>query len=141
MYLKAKIVNDDMYEAYKNNTDQNLIIPHHNMIDLRGDIMTYYTPQGIFTFRTGLCINIPHGFVGLITPEYQLSKLGVTIPNSPGIIYPDYTDEIKVQLNFPNDGIRLGRYPIIAHLLLLWSPGIVLDICDDPKHANTHEFL
>lgn len=49
--------------------------------------------------RTGIAIEIPPGFVGLVHPRSGLAaKLGITIVNAPGTIDSGYRGEIIVNL-------------------------------------------
>jgi len=48
---------------------------------------------------TGIAVEIPEGYVGLIHPRSGLaSKLGISIVNAPGTIDSGYRGEIKVNL-------------------------------------------
>ena len=48
---------------------------------------------------TGLFLEIPSGFMGMVCPRSGLSaKSGVTVLNAPGIIDADYRGEVKVIL-------------------------------------------
>lgn len=47
---------------------------------------------------TGIAVEIPSGYVGLICPRSGLARSKVTIQNSPGIIDSDYRGEICVML-------------------------------------------
>jgi dUTP pyrophosphatase len=49
--------------------------------------------------QTGLCIEIPEGFVGMVCPRSGMAiKYGVTVLNAPGIVDSDYRGEVKVIL-------------------------------------------
>ncbi len=46
---------------------------------------------------TGIAVAIPEGHAGLVMPRSGLAlKKGITIPNSPGLIDPDYRGEVRV---------------------------------------------
>lgn len=48
---------------------------------------------------TGVCVGIPDGHVGLVLPRSGLAfRHGITLVNSPGVIDPGYTGEIRVLL-------------------------------------------
>ena len=52
---------------------------------------------------TGIAIEIPYGWVGLIHPRSGLAaKLGVTVLNSPGTIDAGFRGEIKINLHNTN---------------------------------------
>jgi len=63
---------------------------------------------------TGIKIKIPEGFAGLICPRSgNALKKDIIIPNSPGIIDPDYTGEVKVILKNIYKGLHFDKQPII----------------------------
>lgn len=54
--------------------------------------------------ETGIAVDIPKGFVGLIHPRSGLAfKNGITVLNAPGTIDAGYTGEIKVSLHNTSD--------------------------------------
>jgi dUTP pyrophosphatase len=59
---------------------------------------------------TGFAMAIAPGFEAQVRPRSGLaSKLGITLPNSPGTIDADYRGEVRVAL------INLGREPYTVH--------------------------
>lgn len=49
-------------------------------------------------FNTGIAMEIPKGFVGLVFNRSSQGKNGISIPNSVGVIDSDYRGDIKVLL-------------------------------------------
>lgn len=62
-------------------------------------------PKGaVATVPTGICMEIPKGYVGYINPRSGLAaKYGITVLNAPGTIDAGYTGEIKVILSNHTD--------------------------------------
>ena len=61
-------------------------------------------PGGIVLIPTGLEVAIPEGFEGQVRPRSGLAVThGISLPNTPATIDPDYRGEIRVPL------INLGR--------------------------------
>lgn len=59
----------------------------------------YVLPVGIRCLvPTGVKVAIPQGFVGLLFPRSSLSKIGITMTNSVGVIDSDYRGEIMASL-------------------------------------------
>jgi len=52
---------------------------------------------GFFEFGTGLAIEIPEGYVGLLFPRSSISKSKFTLLNSVGVIDSGYRGEIKLR--------------------------------------------
>ncbi len=69
---------------------------------------------------TGVAVAIPEGFVGLIYNRSSQGKLGISIPNSVGIIDSDYRGNLKVILkNNSSEPYFIERYSTrIAQLVI-----------------------
>jgi dUTP pyrophosphatase len=69
-------------------------------LDLRAK-MTYWLPINERTLvGTGVSVKIPVNHVGLLFPRSSLSKSGITMTNSVGVIDSDYRGEIMASLMF-----------------------------------------
>lgn len=81
---------------------------------------------------TGLVMELPSGIECQVRPRSGLAaKYGVTLPNSPGTIDPDYRGELKVLLqNTGKEGVEIRRGERIAQLV--FARFEVLDVmeCD-----------
>jgi dUTP pyrophosphatase len=75
--------------------------------------------------RTGLHVEIPEGYVGMIFARSGLAlKQGITLVNNVGIIDSDYRGEIKCALVYRNPDrcsgcYTIGKYDRIAQLVLV----------------------
>jgi dUTP pyrophosphatase len=68
---------------------------------------------------TGIAIEIPAGFVGLIHPRSGLATKGVTVMNAPGTIDAGYRGEIKVILvNHTDKDYDISKGDKIAQLVI-----------------------
>jgi dUTP pyrophosphatase len=56
------------------------------------------TPEQI-TYGTGLSMEIPEGFVGLVFPRSSIRKTGLQLSNSVGVIDSGYRGEIQATFN------------------------------------------
>ena len=91
--------------------------------DLRYDGKThlFVEPGERLNLPTGVSVEIPTGYVGLVCPRSGLAvNHGITVLNSPGIIDAGYRGEIRVPL------INLGEIPFkitpgdrVAQLLIV----------------------
>jgi len=70
---------------------------------------------------TGLMIAVPEGYEAQIRPRSGLAlEYGITIPNSPGTIDPDYRGEVKViLLNLGSDSFIVRRGMRIAQMVIV----------------------
>ena len=69
---------------------------------------------------TGVAVNIPAGYVGLVHPRSgHAHKYGITVNNAPGTVDAGYTGNIKVNLiNHGQDVVSIGYGERIAQLLI-----------------------
>lgn len=74
-----------------------------------------------FEYGTGIAMEIPPGYVGLIYPRSSISNTDLTLANSVGVIDAGYTGEIKLRFNSPTAllsnyykvGDKIGQLVII----------------------------
>lgn len=73
---------------------------------------------------TGLFLEIPHGFMGMICPRSGLAlNHGVTVLNAPGIIDSDYRNEVKVVLiNLGDEEYFVKKGDRIAQIIFSPAP-------------------
>ena len=76
-------------------------------------------PGGIRAVSTGLVMELPLGIECQVRPRSGLAaRFGLTLPNSPGTIDPDYRGELKVLLqNGGAEAVRIRRGERIAQLV------------------------
>lgn len=74
-----------------------------------------------FEYGTGLAIEIPEGYVGLIFPRSSVSNIGLSLANSVGVIDSGYRGEIKLRFYDPvystpyKIGDKVGQIMIIPY--------------------------
>lgn len=76
-------------------------------------------PGGIHAVPTGLVMELPKGIECQVRPRSGLAaRLGLTLPNSPGTIDPDYRGELRILVqNLGPDRIDIRRGSRIAQLV------------------------
>lgn len=84
----------------------------------------------IKAFCTGLAVEIPCGYAGLVLPRSGLAtKSGVTVVNAPGLIDPGYRGEVQVALiNHGPSAVRIEQGNRVAQLLVV--PFSYLDVVE-----------
>lgn len=82
------------------------------------DMLLY--PGDTKLINTGVAIQIPMGYVGLVYNRSSQGKIKVSIPHSVGVIDSDYRGNIKVLLsNDGDDRYFIGKYATkIAQLVI-----------------------
>lgn len=66
-------------------------------LDLTATSMEY-DEQGNLVYGTGICIEIPKGYVGLIFPRSSISKKDLLLTNSVAVIDSGYRGEITLKM-------------------------------------------
>lgn len=73
-----------------------------------------------FEYGTGLALEIPRGYVGLIFPRSSISETNHFLRNSVGVIDSGYRGEIKLRMSIPelgskeyNIGDKVGQLIIV----------------------------
>lgn len=80
-------------------------------------------------FGTGIAVEIPIGFSGLIFPRSSISKIPLTLANSVGVIDPGYRGEIQIRFNRlefigkNNDDYRIGNR--VAQMIIVQVPNFI----------------
>ena len=77
---------------------------------------------GNYVYLTGIALEIPIGFVGLLLPRSSVSKTSMALANSVGVIDSGYRGEIMLKYrhiggknNLYRTGDRVGQLMIIPH--------------------------
>lgn len=89
-------------------------------LDLRADTQDVLIEEGKeYTFCTGVALEIPKGWVGLVMPRSGLgAKRGMQLKNTTGVIDSDYRGYIKLVCTF-KDTFWLESYERIAQLVIV----------------------
>lgn len=97
------------------------------------DTYIYSVDTGIDTrIRTGLYLEIPLGYVGLLVERSSLHTKGLTLANNIGIIDSDYRGEIQVAVaNRTKGNIKVEQGQRIAQLIVVPVPEITLTNVED----------
>jgi dUTP pyrophosphatase len=79
------------------------------------------SPQKIEIIPTGITIEIPKGFFGMVCPRSGLaSKHGITLINSPGILDSDYRGELKLlMINHSSTPFSIENGMRVAQLIIV----------------------
>ena len=105
--------------------DKNAVIPKYAKLGDAGLDLTATSIDHTDTYieyGTGLAFEIPQGYVGLVFPRSSISKTGLSLSNSVGVIDSGYRGEIKFRFRLTNDqrvwysvGDRVGQIIIMPY--------------------------
>lgn len=101
--------------------------------DLKARKETSVFPQDTEFIPTGVCVEIPVGYVGLLFPRSSISKTPLRMANSVGVIDSGFTGEIKVPLyNTSEVEIRdIDQYDKVAQLVIVPLADVSIEIVDE----------
>lgn len=124
--LTVDVVNDPTLSVHAMVSRQDLIPTYAHPGDAGMDLYNaletdmVLPPHQVYPFPTGVRLEIPKGWVGLINPRSGLGSKGITVANAPGTIDSGYRGEIKVLL-INNSGEEFVVYPgnRIAQILFM----------------------
>lgn len=108
--------------------DPNAVIPSYAKIGDAGLDLTAVSIQtidnqeyGYVEYGTGLAFEIPQGYVGLLFPRSSVSKTGLILSNSVGVIDSGYRGEVKLRYKYVKNtahyvvGDRVGQLIIVPY--------------------------
>lgn len=88
------------------------------------------TKLGKFTeYGTGIAVEIPEGYVGLLFPRSSISKYGLYLANSVGVIDSNYRGEIKLRFYG-----KTGMYLVgdkVGQLIIMPYPTVEFEECEN----------
>lgn len=85
-----------------------------------------------YVYCTGLAIEIPQGYVGLIFPRSSISKTDMCLRNSVGVIDSGYRGEITLKFKRYNFGDKLyNEGDRVGQLIIIPYPNITLVESDE----------
>lgn len=100
-------------------------------------------PNGICTYGTGLAIEIPYNYVGLIFPRSSIHKYELSLTNCVGVIDSGYRGEVMAKFrNTDWTGDNNSTYDIgdrIMQLIVLPYPKVIVKEVDELSSTERGE--
>ena len=113
--LDIRVEREDLIPVRTHTTDAGLDLVSKDFVNLPA-----YTRVLV---GTGVSVRIPKGYVGLLLPRSSLSKRGVVMTNSCGVIDSDYRGEIMASLMLvhpdPRVATLISKGERVVQLLIL----------------------
>ena len=91
-------------------------------MDLTSVDMEYST--GHITYKTGLAMEIPAGYVGFLFPRSSVYKTQQTLVNSVGVIDSGYRGEIMLKFTRSKDALEYGEGDRVGQIIIMPHPEI-----------------
>lgn len=108
---------------------ENAVIPKYAKngdagLDLTCIIEKWNEDNTMVTYDTGLAVEIPEGYVGLLFPRSSIAKTSLNLANSVGVIDSGYRGPIIFKYRYPEEGIVYEIGDRVGQLLILPYPQI-----------------
>jgi len=95
---------------------------------------------GFYEYGTGLAMEMPEGYVGLIFPRSSISKTDHYLRNSVGVIDSGYRGEIKIRMSTPIlGGVEYKEGDRIAQLIIMKLPWVNIQEVDELSDTDRGE--
>lgn len=117
------------------------VIPHYATdgsaaFDLTAISWQYDSDGDYHEYGTGLAVEIPEGYVGLVYPRSSVSKLNAMMANSVGVIDSDYRGELMCRFNEVSADPNIPRsLPLVgdrvAQMMIVELPKVILTEVDE----------
>ena len=90
-------------------------------------------PNQIYKVKTGIAIQLPNNYGGLVLPRSGLSsKYGISLINTPGLIDPGYRGELLIPLiNHSSNEYTINKNERVAQLILIQIPEVKIEVTSD----------
>lgn len=128
-----KLVENAVIPQYAHDTDAGL-----DLTSTSREIDKY----GNYVYHTGLAIEIPNGYVGLLFPRSSVSKYNLSLCNCVGVIDSAYRGEIIVKFNLVSNKYNTNVYNTgdrVAQLIIIPYPKINLVESDELSDSDRGE--
>ena len=95
-------------------------------------------PNKIYKVRTGIAIQIPNNYAGLVLPRSGLSsKYGISLINTPGLIDSGYRGELLIPLiNHSSNEYTINKTERVAQLILIEIPEVKIEVTSDLDESD-----
>jgi dUTP pyrophosphatase len=99
-------------------------------LDLTATSYTYDRDLGVISYGTGLAVEIPKGFVGLLFPRSSVYRTGLTMTNSVGVVDQGYRGELIVKFSWDKEspGTPYNVGDRVAQLVMI--PALQIDLTE-----------
>lgn len=91
---------------------------------------------GFIEYDTGIGLEIPEGYVGLVYPRSSISKTGHILANSVGVIDSNYRGSIKVRFKTIPDCKEYEIGDRVAQLIIMPYPSIEFEEVEELSNTD-----
>ena len=108
-------------------------------LDLVAVSETWNDDNSMVTYGTGLAVEIPEGYVGLLFPRSSISKTNLELSNSVGVIDSGYRGEIMFKFRYNSEGMVYDVGDRVGQLIILPYPSIEFEEVEELSNTDRGE--
>lgn len=108
-------------------------------MDLVAVSETWNEDETLVTYDTGIAVEIPEGYVGLVFPRSSISKTILELANSVGVIDSGYRGSIMLKFRYPEEGFVYDVGDKIGQLIIMPYPKIEFQEVDELSSTERGE--
>jgi dUTP pyrophosphatase len=96
----------------------------------------------VYTYHTGIAVEIPEGYVGLIMPRSSIANQELSLANSVGVIDQGYRGELIVKFRCTSDTpLRYyGAGERVAQLVIVPAPKVMVSVVRELSSTERGEY-
>jgi dUTP pyrophosphatase len=91
------------------------------------------------TYDTGIAIEIPQGYVGLLFPRSSVSKTVLTLSNSVGVIDSGYRGSIMFKFRYPEEGPVYEVGDRVGQIIIMPYPQVSFEEVEELSETERGE--
>jgi len=91
---------------------------------------------GYYEYGTGLALEIPEGYAGLIFPRSSISNTGMILTNSVGVIDSGYRGEVRVRFKYVKGTKSYEVGDKIAQLIIIPYPIVEFEEVEELSNTD-----
>jgi dUTP pyrophosphatase len=108
-------------------------------LDLTATSEEWNEGNTMVTYGTGLAVEIPEGYVGLLFPRSSVSKTTLNLANSVGVIDSGYRGEIMFKFRYLEEGMTYDVGDRIGQLIIMPYPQVEFEEVEDLSSTERGE--
>jgi dUTP pyrophosphatase len=105
-------------------------------MDLVSISETWNDDNSMVTYDTGIAMEIPEGFVGLVFPRSSISKTSLNLSNSVGVIDSGYRGPIMLKFRYLEEGMVYNVGERVGQIIILPHPEIQFEEVDELSNTD-----
>lgn len=108
-------------------------------LDLTAVTEEWNEDETTVTYDTGLAVEIPAGYVGLVFPRSSVSKTSLVLANSVGVIDSGYRGSIMLKFKYLEEGLVYDVGDRIGQLVIIPYPEVTFQEVDELSETERGE--